>query len=82
MELLGRCGCWDAGAVSVVAGKPVKHEGGRADLHGRGRGQPRRDGDRRPQLRTQEEQGGFPRGEQQVQVWRVSHSDVWMNEKL
>lgn len=61
----------DDAVVSVVAGKPVRDEGERADLPRSGCSEPRRDGDGRSKLRTPEEQGGFPRGEQQVQVWRV-----------
>lgn len=69
----GVAGAGDAAVVSVVAGKPVKHEGGRADLPGSGCCEPRRHGDRRSQQWTQEAQGGLPRGEQQVQVRRVRH---------
>ncbi len=72
---MGRCG-QDGAVVSVVAGQPVKHEVGRADLPGSGCGLPRCHGDWRSQLWTQEAQGGFPRGEQQVQVWRVRHTDI------
>lgn len=62
--------------VSTVAGKPVNHEGGRADLLGPGHCQPRCYGDRRSKLWTQEAQGGLPRRKQQVQVWKVSCTDA------
>lgn len=73
---MSRCGRDAVGVSGVSAVQPVKHEGGCADLPGGpGRRQPRCHGDRRPQLWTQEAQGGLPRGEQQVQVWRVRRTD-------
>lgn len=59
-------------AVSALAGKPVKNEGGRTHLPGSS--QLCRHGDWWPQFKPQETQGGLPRGEQQVQVWRVRHT--------
>lgn len=60
--------------VSTVEGKPVNHEGGRADVLGPGLRQPRCYGDRWSKL-AQEAQGDLPRREQQVQVWEVSCTD-------
>lgn len=62
---------WDAAVVSDLAGRPVKNEGGRADLPYSDSGRLCCHGDLRPQLQPQETEGGFPRREQQVQVWRV-----------
>lgn len=64
--------------VSTVAGKPVNHEGGRADVLGPGHRQPRCYGDRWSKLRAQEAQGDLPQRKQQVQVWKVSCSDAQM----
>lgn len=61
----------DVRAVSAMAGKPVKNEGGRTHLPGSGSSQLCRHGDWWPQFKPQEAQGCLPRGEQQVQVWRV-----------
>lgn len=61
----------DVRAVSALAGKPVKNEGGRTHLPGSGSSQLCRHGDWWPQFKPQETQGCLPRGEQQVQVWRV-----------
>lgn len=66
----------DAAVVSAVAGDAVNHESGRADLYGPGYGQPCCHGDWWSQLWTQEAQGGLHRGEQQVQVWRVRHTNT------